>query len=86
MKKRTVQTTSVEKIELSGDELVSILEECGYSIPGKTKCYITVPRGGDWSGEPLVIGEDVPLKIDTEQSTLVKEKWNENLGIWELDT
>lgn len=60
-----VDTVTVSKasIELTGEQLLRILKDIGYTIPDYATVTVHVPGGGDWSNTDLDIEEQTPIKI-----------------------
>lgn len=73
-----IQSTKIKKIvsikrSYNADDLIPAL------CPGSTEhmdnliISVTVPGGGDWSNERLIIGEDIMLDVTFEITTETEE-------------
>lgn len=59
MKPRFKTDRMPSRIVRSGVITIADLRKA-FGIPAHADVTITVPRGGDWSGMSLVVGEDIP--------------------------
>lgn len=54
------------RMQLTGRDIVRLLKKQGYHFPKDTQVMVTVPRGGDYSGQTLEIDKEMPITVSAK--------------------
>ena len=57
VKKISVEATYTA--ELNRQELINILNAAGVLVPDDVEISVVCPSGGDWSGDNLILGQEI---------------------------
>ncbi len=63
------ETKTSYSIELSGADIINLLNEAGVAAPKNAVVEFDVPGGGDWSNMSVDIDQDNPVTVRWTETT-----------------